>query len=138
MTATDESRAALSGIIPSWPTLADRLKATRLFLRVSQVEFAEAIDVPPATLNTWEAGRRPRAIGEIEICRRIHAVYGIDLAWLMYGTDDLTAALERDFRTGSRTTDDDGNVIDERRHRRDPRYRGPHRRATDHTESTAP
>lgn len=96
MTTTDPA-GALTGAIPNWPTLGDRLRATRLFLRVSQEAFAAAIDVTPGALNSWESGRRPRALGEIEVCRRIHAVYGIDLAWLMYGTDDLVAALERGF-----------------------------------------
>lgn len=64
-------------------SIGERLRIVRGEL--SQDQFAKKIDIPQVTLSNYE---RDRNQPKIELIRRICKEFGIDVQWLLFGTED--------------------------------------------------
>lgn len=62
--------------------IADRLRATRCALGLSQAELCQMAEIAPNTYNQWEKGRQGiSVVGAIKLCNTFH----LSLDWIFRG-----------------------------------------------------
>lgn len=81
MTTNTHARGVHGWVPPG--KFGTRIWQVRRHLGMSVAEFAGMIGQQPTQVSRWEHGARPRNLPEV--CRRINAVTGVDLFWLLYG-----------------------------------------------------
>ena len=69
-------------------SIAERVRAARTYLEMSQVEFAQALGVSQSYLSNLENGTSQPSI---EVLRKLHEMTGWRYEWLVEG-DDMSGA----------------------------------------------
>ena len=105
---------------PDWPTISERLVATRKAIGLRQSEFADRAGIGRNTYNQWEKGKRPQLDYALILCD----VYGLTLDWIYRGDPQgLPHGLAQRLFNG----DGDGDGVAPQI--ATPNYDGPDRRA---------
>lgn len=93
---------------PEAEALADRLRAERQYIGLSQAEVGEALGIPRAAVSALETGRR--RVSGLEL-KRLAALFATSVDHLLgqeTPTDETTDAL---FRTAKGLTDEDRQQV---------------------------
>ena len=62
------------------------LKACRVNAKMTQADFAKAVEVSPATVYNWEAGKSEPSLSEL---RKISEVSGIPMDYIAVGSSSF-------------------------------------------------
>ena len=68
--------------------IGDRIKQIRG--KTSRAEFAEKLGIHQQTLYLYEKGKR---VVDVELLQRICSVFDVSVEWLIFGTEQLKAAV---------------------------------------------
>lgn len=68
--------------------IGDRIQQIRG--KAPRAEFAEKLGIHPQTLYMYEKGKR---VVDVELVQRICAEFGVSVEWLIFGTEQLKAAV---------------------------------------------